>query len=70
MGGGIIYELFRGEVAKVKKMWRSSHGEKLTNKKIANMAGLTESTVVAFMAGLRESERTANAIANALKIER
>lgn len=59
-----IYELFRGEVAKQKKL------RKLTNKDIAKLTGLSHATIDAFMAGARESERTATAIANALEIER
>lgn len=58
-----IYELFKGEVAKQKKL------RKLTNKDLAKMTGLSHATIDAFMAGFRDSERTANAIAKALEIE-
>lgn len=59
-----MYELFRGEIAKQKKL------KKLTNKDIAKMTGLSHGTIDAFMAGIRETERTTNAIAKALEIER
>lgn len=62
-GGEKLYEIFRGEVAKVRKI------EKLSNQDIADRAGLKKCTVAAFMCGARDSEATAKAIAKALKIE-
>lgn len=59
-----MYELFRAEVAKQKKLKR------LTDADVARMSGLTIASVRAFMCGARESDRTANAIALALGIER
>jgi transcriptional regulator with XRE-family HTH domain len=58
-----IYELLRGEIAKQRKM------KKLTNEEIGKMAGYKKSSVDAFMSGVRETERLAKAIANALEIE-
>ena len=58
-----MYEVFKAKVAKVR--WE----QKLTNQAIANKAGLTKSTVAAFMCGARESERTAKAISKALDID-
>lgn len=58
-----MYEVFRGEVAKEKKI------RKLTNSDLAEMTGIKESSLKAFMCGARDSERTARAIAKALDIE-
>ena len=52
-----IYELFRGKIAEQKKIRR------LTDADIAKMTGYTTSTIRAFMCGVRENEKIANAIA-------
>lgn len=59
-----IYELFRGKIAEQKKIRR------LTDADIAKMTGYTTSTIRAFMCGVRENEKIATAIAQALGIER
>ena len=59
-----IYELFRGKIAEKKKIRR------LTDADIAKMTGYTTSTIRAFMCGVRENEKIATAIAQALGIER
>lgn len=59
-----IYELFRGKIAEQKKIRR------LTDVDIAKMTGYTTSTIRAFMCGVRENEKIATAIAQALEIER
>jgi hypothetical protein len=59
-----IYELFRGKIAEQKKLRR------LTNGDIAKMTGYSVSTINAFMAGNRENDKIANAIAKVLDIER
>jgi hypothetical protein len=58
------YELFRGKIAEQKKLRR------LTNADIAKMTGIPIGTIKAFMCGVRESDRTAQAIAMALNIDR
>lgn len=64
--GGVsdIYELFRGKIAEQKKI------RHLTDADIAKMTGYTTSTIRAFMCGVRENEKIATAIAQALEIER
>lgn len=59
-----IYELFRGKIAEQKKIRR------LTDADVAKMTGYKTSTIRAFMAGCRENEKIATAIAQALGIER
>lgn len=59
-----IYELFRGKIAEQKKI------RHLTDVDIAKMTGYTTSTIRAFMCGVRENEKIATAIAQALEIER
>jgi transcriptional regulator with XRE-family HTH domain len=59
-----IYELLRAEIAKQKKL------QKKTSAQLADMAGLTKATVEAFMCGVRGTEKTADALAKALGIER
>lgn len=59
-----IYELFRGKIAEQKKIRR------LTDADVAKMTGYKTSTIRAFMAGSRENEKIATAIAQALGIER
>lgn len=63
-GGSDIYELFRGKIAEQKKI------RHLTDADIAKMTGYTTSTIRAFMCGVRENEKIATAIAQALEIER
>lgn len=62
--GITTYELFRGKIAEQKKLRR------LTNGDIAKMTGYSVSTINAFMAGNRENDKIANAIAKVLDIER
>lgn len=59
----IIYEIFKGEIAKQKKL------RHLTNADIGKMSGYSVKTIDAFMSGTRESERLAKAIAEALSIK-
>lgn len=59
-----IYELFRGKIAEQKKLRRFTNGD------IAKMTGYSVSTINAFMAGNRENDKIANAIAKVLDIER
>lgn len=59
----VIFKLFTGEVAKVKKI------RNLTNADLAKMTGYKESTIEAFMKGARPSEYVARAISHALGIE-
>ena len=58
-----MYEIFRGEVAKVKQIQR------LTNKDIGKMCGVTENTVAAFMCGARVSKRLAKKMSEVLGIK-
>ena len=58
-----MYEIFRGEVAKVKQM------KHLTNKDLGKMCGVTENTIAAFMCGVRVSERLAKKLAEVLELE-
>ena len=58
-----MYEVFRGEVAKVKQI------RHLTNRDIAQMCGVAENTVAAFMCGARVSEQMAVKLSKALGIE-
>lgn len=58
-----IYELFKAEVCKQKRLRR------LNNKKLAEMTGFTKSTIDAFMCGVRDSDSVAIAIARVLDIE-
>ncbi len=58
-----MYEVFRGEVAKVKQM------RKLTNEELGKMIGVTGNTIAAFMCGARVSENVAQKLSKALKIE-
>ena len=58
-----MYEIFRGEVAKVVKIRRLSY------QKIADMTGFKVSTIRAFMCGARNSDQVAKAISKALEIE-
>jgi len=43
--------------------------KQLTNADLGHLTGFSRSTIDAFMAGARESENVARAIAKALKIE-
>ena len=58
-----MYEIFRGEVAKVVKIRRLSYQE------IADMTGFKLSTIRAFMCGVRNSDQVARAIGKALGID-
>jgi len=58
-----IYEIFRGEVARQKKI------RKLNDKDLSEMTGYTVSTIRAFSCGVRSSELVAKALARALDIE-
>lgn len=58
-----MYEVFRGEVEKVKKI----HG--LTNRDLSEKTGIPVSTISAFMCGVRNSDNTAQAIAKVLNID-
>lgn len=58
-----MYEIFRGEVAKVKQI------QHLTNKDLGKMCGVTENTIAAFMCGARVSEQLARKLSMALGIE-
>jgi cyanate lyase len=58
-----LYEIFRGEVAKVVKIRRLSYQE------IADMTGFKRSTICAFMCGARNSDQVARAIGKALGID-
>lgn len=58
------FEILRGEIAKIKQL------RHMSCRDIAEAAGLTESTVRAFMCGARGTERTATAISKALGIQR
>lgn len=68
-----IYELFRGEVAKQIKIINQQRAQQnqpeFTYNELAQKSGLTRSTVCAFMCGVRNSDRTAQAIAMAMNIE-
>lgn len=64
-----IFELFRAEIDKQKSIQRRADGKKLTNADIAKLTGIKTSTIHAFMSGDRTSEKTAKAIAKALRIE-
>lgn len=57
-----IYELFRGEIAKV-KMWQNK-----TNADIAKLTGYKKNTIDAFMKGTRTTDTVAQAISKALDI--
>ena len=59
-----IDNLFIGKIAEQKKI----HG--LTNEDLAKMTGYSKKTIEAFMCGARSSDTVADAIAQALKIER
>lgn len=59
-----LYELFRGEVAKQKKIHH------LTDMDISKMTGISVASIRAFMCGVRGNDKTADAIAKALGIER
>lgn len=63
-GGDGNLRAFRGKIAEQKKLRR------LTNGDIAKMTGYSVSTINAFMAGRRENDKIANAIAKVLDIER
>lgn len=58
-----MYEVFRGEVAKVKQM------KHLTNKDLGNMIGVKENTIAAFMCGSRVTENVAQKLSKVLEIE-
>ena len=63
LGGVTIYELFKAEIVKQKRL------RKLTNADLGKLTGYKQQTIDAFMAGARESENVAKAIAKVLKIE-
>ena len=58
-----MYDIFRGEVAKVKQI------RKLTNRDLAIMTGFAENTIAAFLCGSRCSDSVARALAQALDLE-
>jgi len=58
-----IYELFVGKIAEQKKL------QKKTNADIADMTGYKKKTIEAFLGSGRQTEKVAEAIAKALKIE-
>lgn len=67
-GGVIIFEIFKGEVAKQKKVRR------ITNADIAKMTGYTKKTIDFFLTksdnkGRDDSKKVAEAISKALDIE-
>lgn len=58
-----MYEIFRGEVAKVKQI------RHLTNEDLGKMCGVAANTIAAFMCGSRVSDQLAQKLSKALNIE-
>lgn len=58
-----MYEVFRSEVARVKKL------KKIGDREIAEKTGFTLSTIRAFMCGARNSDQVARAIGKVLGID-
>lgn len=55
--------MFKAEIVKQKRL------RKLTNADLGKLTGYKQQTIDAFMAGARESENVAKAIAKVLEIE-